>query len=71
MFFLRKPHSIEALYDVISAGGDTDTNGSMVGALLGALNGPNIFPDHLIEGLDQEKEIMLVANRFYDCISEE
>ena len=71
MFFLRKPHSIEALYDVVSAGGDADTNGAMVGALLGALNGVEIFPEHLISGLDQADKIISVADRFYECIGED
>jgi len=49
MFFLRNPNSIDSLYQVVSAGGDTDSNASMVGALLGALNGKDIFPSHLAE----------------------
>lgn len=63
-FFLRNPYSIETLYDVISAGGDTDTNGSMVGALLGALNGIQIFPQHLIDRLWRKDEIVEISNRF-------
>jgi ADP-ribosylglycohydrolase len=64
--FLRDPVSIETLYDTINAGGDTDTNGSMVGALLGALNGTKIFPAHLIDGLWQKDKILQVANDFCD-----
>lgn len=66
MFFCRNPRSIESLYDVVSWGGDTDSNGSMVGALLGALNGMSIFPTHLIEGLKTRRKILDVANRFCD-----
>lgn len=65
-FFLRKPNSIEALYDVVNAGGDTDTNGSIVGSLLGALNGTKIFPQHLIDGLWRKDEILKIANNFCD-----
>lgn len=65
-FFLRNPHSIETLYDVGNAGGDTDTNASIVGGLLGALNGTSIFPKHLIDGLDQKDRIIDMANRFYE-----
>ena len=65
MFFLRNPRSIETLYQVVSAGGDTDTNGSMVGALLGALNGIDIFPVHLVEELEARDELVDVANRLY------
>lgn len=68
MFFLRNPSSIDSLYDIISAGGDTDTNGSMLGALLGALHGPQIFPSHLIEGLVEKDEIISTANRLCDAL---
>lgn len=64
MFFLRNPKSIESLYEVVSAGGDADTNGSMVGALLGALNGTRVFPDHLVDELDAKDRLVDVANRF-------
>lgn len=66
-FFMRNMHSIETLYDVINAGGDTDTNGSIVGALLGALNGASIFPQHLIDGLDQKDKILDTADRFCEA----
>lgn len=64
--FLRNPYTIEALYDTINAGGDTDTNGSMVASLLGALNGTRIFPQQLIDGLWQKDRILKVANDFCD-----
>lgn len=67
MFFLKNPTSIESLYDVISAGGDTDSNGSMVGGLLGALNGASIFPEDLVKSLDRVEEILSVANSFCDA----
>jgi ADP-ribosyl-[dinitrogen reductase] hydrolase len=66
MFFLRNPRSIESLYEVVSAGGDTDTNGSMVAALLGALNGTGIFPAHLVDELEPRDELLDVANRLCD-----
>ena len=64
--FLRNPYSIETLFDVVSAGGDTDTNGSMCGALLGALNGIKIFAGHegLIEGLWRKDEIIAAVDVF-------
>ncbi len=65
-FFLRNPNSIETLYDVVSAGGDADTNGSIVGALLGARNGIEIFPQHLIDGLWRKDEVLKIANDFCD-----
>ena len=63
-FFLQNPHSVESLYDVINAGGDTDSNGSMLGALLGALHGTSIFPQHLIDGLVEREKVLEVAQRF-------
>lgn len=71
MFFVRNPHSIETLYDCVSSGGDTDTNGSQIGALLGALHGTKIFPKHLIKGLQDHKEIVKIADKFYDCFNKE
>lgn len=64
--FIRNPWSIETLYDTVSAGGDTDTNGSMVGALLGALNGKDIFPEHLVNGLSCRDQIFDLAEKFCD-----
>lgn len=49
--FWRNPNSIESLYSAVNAGGDTDTNASMVGALLGAKHGRSIFPEELVRGL--------------------
>jgi ADP-ribosyl-[dinitrogen reductase] hydrolase len=66
LLFLRTSRSIESLYEVVSAGGDTDTNGSMLAALLGALNGPKIFPDHLVDELDAKDELVNAANRLCD-----
>ncbi len=63
-FFLKDPTSIGSLYAVGHAGGDTDTNASMVGGLLGALNGTSIFNDHLIQGLWQKERIIDTAERF-------
>ncbi|MBI2633668.1 MAG: ADP-ribosylglycohydrolase family protein [Parcubacteria group bacterium] len=51
---------------MVNAGGDTDTNGSIVGSLLGALKGVSVFPKHLIDGLWQKEKILDTANRFCD-----
>lgn len=65
-FFLRNPMSIESLFDCVSSGGDCDSNGSQLGGLLGALHGTSIFPDHLIEGLQEKDEIIKLADEFYE-----
>lgn len=66
MFFLRNPRSIESLYEVVSQGQDADTNASMCGALLGALNGTSIFPDHFVKELEAKDQLVEVANRLCD-----
>lgn len=65
-FFLRNPYTIESLYDCISAGGDTDSNGSMLAGLLGSLHGTKIFPDHLVNGLKIKDEAFAIADEFYE-----
>ncbi len=66
MFFVKNPHTIDSLYDCVSAGGDTDSNGSMLASLLGALHGTSIFPKHLVDELPQREAILDVADRFCD-----
>lgn len=66
MFFVRNPNDIDSLYDCVSAGGDTDSNGSMLASLLGALHGESIFPSHLVDGLDQKDMILETADKFCD-----
>lgn len=65
-FFLRNPNSIESLFDCVSAGGDADSNASMLAGLMGALHGTKIFPDHLIEGLKEKDEVLSIADAFYE-----
>ncbi|MBI3420954.1 MAG: ADP-ribosylglycohydrolase family protein [Candidatus Sungbacteria bacterium] len=67
-YFLRSPLSIDALYDVVSAGGDADTNGSFVGSMLGALHGRSIFPQHLVDGLVNSEALMERAEAFCNAI---
>ncbi len=64
MFFLKGPSDIETLFQVTNAGGDTDTNASMVGGLMGALNGASIFPENLVDKLDQKEVLCDMAERF-------
>jgi len=65
-FFLQNPVGIKAMLDVGNAGGDTDTNASIVGGMLGALNGASIFPQHLIDGLWQKERVLATAEKFYE-----
>jgi len=70
MYFVQNPFTIDCVYDVLMAGGDTDSTGSMVASLLGALHGEKAFQHdpHLIAGLDQKEYILDVADRFCDAI---
>lgn len=61
--FLSNPLSIASIFAAIAAGGDTDTNASIVGSLFGALHGAGAFPAHLVEGLQMRKRIMDTAER--------
>jgi ADP-ribosylglycohydrolase len=65
-FFLKAPSSIETLYDIINAGGDTDSNAAMVGALQGALMGKDFFPQHLVAEIRGVQSLIDIAESFYD-----
>jgi ADP-ribosylglycohydrolase len=69
MFFVKNPHSIDSLYDCVSAGGDTDSNGSMLAALLGALHGTAVFPKYLVDELPDREVVFDVARRFCDLLN--
>jgi ADP-ribosylglycohydrolase len=63
-FFVRAPTRIESLYECASAGGDTDSNASMLGGLMGALCGTSIFPKKLVDGLHNRAAVLQVADQF-------
>lgn len=67
-YFVRNPFNVSTLFDIVEAGGDTDSNASMAGAMLGALNGTQVFESesHLISGLKCYDEVMYVAEEFCD-----
>jgi len=60
MFFYRNPFSFDSLIETVNSGGDVDTNASMVGALLGALNGVDIFPKNIMDSLPKEKINLMI-----------
>jgi ADP-ribosyl-[dinitrogen reductase] hydrolase len=69
-FFLRNPDSVQCILDVINAGGDTDTNGKMVGELVGSLHGIDIFMTEdnrwMTDKLLCFNEIVSLANQLCD-----
>uniref|UniRef100_A0A6B2LBX6 ADP-ribosylhydrolase ARH3 n=1 Tax=Arcella intermedia TaxID=1963864 RepID=A0A6B2LBX6_9EUKA len=44
---LNRTEYYEAVKEIISKGGDTDTNGMIVGALIGATHGTSAIPEHM------------------------
>jgi len=69
--FIIRDQGIETLYETITAGGDADTTGSIVASMLGLLHGIDIFPNHLIMGLDDKKNILEIINIFSATIFQE
>lgn len=65
-FFIRSPFNIQGMVDAAYVGGDADTNASLVGGMLGALNGDEIFPAHLKDELDQKEYILKLSEDFTD-----
>lgn len=59
----------EGLLAVINAGGDADTNGAVVGSLLGAKYGFNSIPVKYIDGLLKRDYMRSVADRLFDVIN--
>lgn len=69
-YFLKNPFTPQAIIDVIEAGGDTDTNGKLVGELLGALNGIEVFQTKdwkwMCDGLLDYDKLIELADKFCD-----
>jgi len=64
--FVRNPRSFDAVFDAVNAGGDTDTNASIVGSLVGALNGMEVIPPELIEGLEISDWVIERVEKFFE-----
>jgi ADP-ribosylglycohydrolase len=54
------------LLEVINAGGDTDTNGAVVGAILGARFGVSEIPGRWLEHLPDRGALERLADRLWD-----
>ena len=55
----------EAVSEAIHLGGDVDTLGAIVGALMGARLGVSAIPIHLAEGVLNSNALRLLAHRYY------
>jgi hypothetical protein len=59
---------LDILRTVIRAGGDTDTNGAVAGALLGAITGSSHMPVDLIEALVPKSALDQRVQRLIDIM---
>jgi poly(ADP-ribose) glycohydrolase ARH3 len=64
------PEPFNAVFDAVNAGGDTDTNASIVGSLVGAFHGMKAIPEKLVSELEDKNEIRQRTEEFYKaCIA--
>ena len=68
-YFLKNPNEFEAVVDAANGGGDTDTNASMVGSLVGALNGSDIFPEYYVTNLKDSASVLDRSKKLYEVFS--
>jgi ADP-ribosyl-[dinitrogen reductase] hydrolase len=64
--FLNATDLETPLLQVINAGGDTDTNGAVVGAVLGARFGARAIPDRWTERLYDRRALESLADRLWE-----
>lgn len=64
-FFCLGNHDVSCIYDCVGSGGDTDTNASMVGAMVGALHGSS-YPASLLTELKNFDEVAVTSQFFAD-----
>ena len=56
----------ETLIAVVEAGGDTDTNGAVAGAVLGALHGAGAIPERWTERVARADRLVTIADRLLE-----
>lgn len=52
----------------VNAGGDADSTGAMVGAMLGAFHGLAAIPPEWVEGLEAHDEIIALADQLFELV---
>ena len=69
-YFIKNPYTPQTIIDVVEAGGDTDTNASMVGEMIGALMGIEAFQTDdwqwMIDGLLCYDRLIEMSDLFCD-----
>lgn len=63
-----KNKAISAMFELIKQGGDCDTTGAMLGALIGARFGMSIFPQKLFRNLEKSNSLRNLADALYDAL---
>jgi poly(ADP-ribose) glycohydrolase ARH3 len=67
--FLSQPHSfVQAVFNAISYGGDTDTIGAMTGAISGAYLGVDSIPTEWRERLENGRYIEELGEKLWDIV---
>jgi ADP-ribosylglycohydrolase len=56
----------KTLLTVVHAGGDTDTNGAVAGAVLGAIHGVEAIPDRWVRGIPRAERLLSIADRLLE-----
>src|SRR5262245_61055800 len=56
----------ESLVAVIHAGGDTDTNGAVAGAIMGAIHGAGAIPERWTSPIGRADQLVSLADRLYE-----
>jgi ADP-ribosyl-[dinitrogen reductase] hydrolase len=51
---------------VVNEGGDTDTNGAIAGAIMGARHGASSIPARWLENIANTEDLAKVAERLFD-----
>lgn len=64
--FLRTPYDLEeTIVTAVNAGGDTDSLGSIAGAVSGAFNGASRMPARWLDGVEGREYLEMLAERLF------
>jgi ADP-ribosyl-[dinitrogen reductase] hydrolase len=69
--FLNASDFESTLLHVVNAGGDTDTNGAVAGAVLGARFGASAIPERWVERLPDPDRLVSLADRLWEAARDE
>ena len=56
----------KTLLAVVNAGGDTDTNGAVAGAVLGAIHGAEAIPERWTRGISRAERLLSIADQLLE-----